>query len=290
MSISAALVKELRERTGAGMMECKKALTETSGDIDKAIENLRKAGAAKADKKAGRVAAEGVIAMALADDAKSAALVEVNCETDFVAKDENFQAFVKQLIEQIMQAAPADMQALSQLSVSGTTVDSLRENLIAKIGENIQVRRFERMTSDALIGMYQHGSRIGVLVELKGGDAELAKDIAMHIAASKPLCVSKADVPAKVIAKEKKIFAAQAKESGKPDEIIEKMIGGKIKKFLNEVTLLGQGFVKDPDTTIAKLLKSKQAQVLSFVRYEVGEGIEKKKENFADEVMAQVKN
>lgn len=294
MSITAALVKELRERTGAGMMECKKALTETDGDIDLAIENLRKAGAAKADKKADRVAAEGVIAMQLAADGKAAALIEVNCETDFVAKDANFNAYVEQLISQIMLANPADIDALNKLSVAGdsaqTTLAGLREALVGKIGENIQVRRFLRLETEHLIGLYQHGARIGVLVELKGGDADLAKDIAMHIAASRPLCVNESQLPAGVLEKEKEIFAAQARESGKPDNIIEKMIGGKIRKFVNEVTLLGQAFVKDPDTTIEKLLKSKQAEVLNFVRYEVGEGIEKKKENFADEVMAQVKD
>ncbi len=293
MSITAALVKELRDRTGAGMMECKKALTETDGDIDQAIENLRKAGAAKADKKASRIAAEGIIAIEISADAKSGVILEVNSETDFVAKDDSFKTLVTKIASRILVSNPANVDELNSLALSDddkTTVDEAREALIGKIGENIQVRRFMRFSTDHTLGMYQHGLKIGVVVEMKGGDIALAKDIAMHIAASRPLCINESQVPKDELEKEKIIFTAQAKESGKPDNIIEKMIAGKIKKFINEVTLLGQSFVKDPDTNIAKLLESKNAEVVSFICYEVGQGIEKKKENFAEEVMAQVKD
>ena len=291
MAISAALVKELRERTSAGMMECKKALVETNGDIEAAVEYLRKAGMAKADKKADRTAAEGLIIIETSGDAKKAAMVEVNCETDFVAKDDNFQKFAKEVAAIVLNKAPADLEALLATTMQGgESVQDTIKGLIAKIGENMSVRRFTIVESSAgTIGSYSHGSRIGVLVDINGGDAELAKDIAMHIAASKPVCVSADQVPAELIDKEKEIFSAQAAESGKPADIIEKMVAGRINKFLKEVTLLGQPFVKDPDSTIEKLLKSKGANVSSFNRFEVGEGIEKKQENFADEVMAQVK-
>ena len=290
MAISAALVKELRERTSAGMMECKKALVETDGDIEAAVEYLRKSGMAKADKKADRTAAEGLIVIETSGDGKQAAMVEVNCETDFVAKDDNFQNFAKEVATIVLNNTPADLDALMASKMqSGESVQDTIKGLIAKIGENMSVRRFIKHQSTDVLGSYLHGSRIGVLVETKGGDVELAKDIAMHIAASKPVCVSSEQVSPELIEKEKEIFSAQAAESGKPADIIEKMVSGRISKFLKEITLLGQPFVKDPDTTIEKLLKAKGAQVIAFSRFAVGEGIEKKQENFADEVMAQVK-
>ena len=290
MAISAALVKELRERTSAGMMECKKALVETDGDIEAAVEYLRKSGMAKADKKADRTAAEGLIVIETSGDGKQAAMVEVNCETDFVAKDDNFQNFAKEVATIVLNNTPADLDALMASKMqSGESVQDTIKGLIAKIGENMSVRRFIKHQSTDVLGSYLHGSRIGVLVETKGGDVELAKDIAMHIAASKPVCVSSEQVSPELIEKEKEIFSAQAAESGKPADIIEKMVSGRISKFLKEITLLGQPFVKDPDTTIEKLLKAKGARVIAFSRFAVGEGIEKKQENFADEVMAQVK-
>ncbi len=292
MAISAAMVKELRERTGAGMMDCKRMLTETNGDMDAAIDLMRKSGAAKADKKAGRIAAEGRVMISLTDDKKEGAIVEVNCETDFVAKDENFISFTNAVAAQCLSDKPADVDALSDLPLdSGESIGETRANLVAKIGENIKVRRFELINAvdaDAEISYYQHGERIGVSVVLKGGDDTLGKDIAMHIAASRPICVSENEVPAEVLEKEKEILIAQAKDSGKPMEIIEKMIQGRMRKYLAEVTLLGQPFVKDADQTVAQLLKASGAEVISFVRYEVGEGIEKKQEDFASEVMAQV--
>ncbi|MFQ5469578.1 MAG: translation elongation factor Ts [Gammaproteobacteria bacterium] len=290
MAITAALVKELRERTGSGMMECKKTLVETNGDIEAAIELMRKTGLAKADKKAGRTAAEGVIVMNISDDGKSAALVEVNCETDFVAKGDDFTSFANAVLEAVQANNPADVNALNELVLSdGKTVTIVRQELVAKLGENINVRRFATVNSESgVIGGYLHGTRIGVLVDLDGGQPDLAKDVAMHVAASKPLAISDKDVPADVIEKEKEIFSEQAAESGKPAEIIEKMVSGRIRKFLAEITLDGQAFVKDPDITVGKLLKDAGAQVNSMLRFEVGEGIEKKEENFADEVMAQV--
>jgi len=290
MAITAALVKELRERTGAGMMECKKFLTETEGNIDVAIETMRKAGMAKADKKAGRVAAEGLAKIKSSDDNKNAIILEVNSETDFVTKGDDFIGFVDSIADCVLANKPADIETLLNLPLaSGTSVENTRKELIAKIGENMNVRRFEIIENADVIGTYQHGERIGVMVELEGGDVALGKDIAMHIAASKPVCIAEADVPAEALAKEREIFSAQAAESGKPDNIIEKMVEGRIKKYLKEVTLLGQPFVKDPDQTIEQLLKSNNASVKRFVRFEVGEGIEKKEENFADEVMAQIK-
>jgi elongation factor Ts len=291
MAISAALVKELRERTSAGMMECKKALVETNGDIEAAVEYLRKAGMAKADKKADRTAAEGLIVIETSGDGKKAAMVEVNCETDFVAKDDNFQSFAKEAASIVLNASPADLESLMATKMqNGDSVQDTIKGLIAKIGENMSVRRFVIMeSSEGSIGSYSHGSRIGVLVDMTGGDTELAKDIAMHVAASKPVCVSAEQVSPDLIEKEKEIFSAQAAESGKPPEIVEKMVSGRINKFLKEITLLGQPFVKDPDSTVEKLLKDKNAAVVAFSRFEVGEGIEKKQDNFADEVMAQVK-
>ena len=244
MAITAALVKELRERTGAGMMECKKILTETDGDIDSAIEELRKRGAAQADKKAGRIAAEGTI-VTLVEGNKGAA-VEVNSETDFSAKDEFFVTFSKQVANAVLTNNPADLEALSSSAIeSGGTVEEARQALISKIGENIGVRRFEILEADEneVVGSYQHGNKISVLVKLAGGNADLAKDIAMHVAASKPVCVSADDVPSELLDKEREIFAAQAADSGKPAEIMEKMVEGRIRKYLNEVTLLGQAFV-----------------------------------------------
>ena len=292
MAITAALVKELRERTGAGMMECKKALVETDGDIDAAIEHMRKTGLTKADKKAGRTAAEGLVAIKTSNDGKQAAIVEVNCETDFVAKGDDFKNFVDAIAQRVLDKQPADVEALLAMSLSdddATSIEDVRKTMIAKLGENMSVRRFELITGQGSLASYMHGARIGVVVDVAGGDETLGKDIAMHIAASRPVCVSENEVPQEDIEKEKEIFSAQAAESGKPADIIEKMVSGRIKKFLKEVTLLGQPFVKDPDQTVEQLLKGAGAKVHHFVRFEVGEGIEKKQENFADEVMAQVK-
>ncbi len=293
MAITAALVKELRERTGAGMMECKKTLVETDGDIDAAIEQMRKSGMAKADKKAGRTAAEGLVAIKVTPDGKTGAIVEVNCETDFVTKGEDFQTLVDNVANRVLKDKPADLDTLMALPISdtdNTSIEDTRKTLIAKIGENMAVRRFEVIEARGKLSHYMHGSRIGVLIDIEGGDEQLGKDLAMHIAASRPVCVSEEHVPSDVIQKEKDIFSAQAAESGKPAEIIEKMVEGRIKKFMKEVTLLGQSFVKDPDQTVEQLLKSAGATVHQFVRYEVGEGIEKKQENFAEEVMAQAKS
>ena len=290
MAITAALVKELRERTGAGMMECKKALVEMNGDIEAAAEHMRKTGMAKADKKAGRAAAEGLVVIKTSDDGKTAAIVEVNCETDFVAKDDNFRNFVDAIADKVLAAKPADLDGLLALPLAdGASVEESRKALIARIGENMNVRRFTIIEAKGKLASYMHGTRIGVVVDLEGDSDELGKDIAMHIAASKPVCVDESGVSPDLIAKEKEIYTAQAQESGKPAEIIEKMVMGRVQKFLKEVTLLGQPFVKDPDQTVEKLLKGANAKVASFVRYEVGEGLEKKSENFAEEVMAQVK-
>jgi len=292
MTISASQVKELRERTGLGMMECKQALVEAKGDDELAIEILRKRAGAKVEKKAARTAAEGIISIFVNDDRKVAGMVEVNSETDFVAKEEKFQAFAAAVAERVAKAAPADIEALRQQPLrtgANETVAKAREALVSTMGENINVRRFVRLQTDGHIGSYIHGRRIGVIVELDGGDEGLARDIAMHVAASRPEFVSKGDVPEPLIAKEREIFIAQAKESGKPDDIIEKMVDGRINKYLNEISLLGQPFVKDPDITVEKLLKGGRAAVKGFYRYEVGEGIEKAACDFASEVMAQVK-
>ncbi len=289
MAITASLVKELRERTGAGMMECKKALVESDGDIEAAAELMRKSGAAKADKKAGRVAADGAIKIRVADDGKKAAIVEINSETDFVAKDDNFQAFADAVTDVVFENEPADVPALMEIGMaSGESVEEARQALIAKIGENIQVRRFDVVKTDNAMVSYQHGARIGVVVDSDAA-SETARDIAMHIAAVKPMYIQESDVPADVVEKEKGILIAQAESSGKPAEIIEKMIQGRLKKYLAEITLLGQPFVKDPDQTVAKLLSASGASVKHFIRFEVGEGIEKVQEDFAAEVMAQVK-
>ena len=291
MQITASMVKELRERTGSGMMECKKALQEAEGNLDVAIENMRKSGLAKADKKSGRVAAEGRVVIEISDDGKSAAVVEVNCETDFVSGGDDFLSFVTAIAKTALANQPADIAALSEMTLDGSseTIEEARKTKIAKIGENMQLRRFELLKSeDGSFGSYLHGSRMGVLVEMTNGNDELIKDVAMHIAASNPLCVSESDVPADVLEKEKDILRAQALESGKPADIVEKMLTGRVRKYLAEITLLGQSFVKDPDKTVETLLADAGATVNNFVRYEVGEGIEKKQENFADEVMAQL--
>ncbi|MET0089298.1 MAG: translation elongation factor Ts [Candidatus Thiodiazotropha sp.] len=293
MAITASQVKELRERTGAGMMECKKALVEADGDIDAAIEQMRKSGQAKAAKKAGRIAAEGLISLSFNDGNTQAAMVEVNCETDFVAKDENFTSFAKAVAERVLAGGASDVEALMELSLhegEDTTVNQAREALIAKLGENMNVRRFASFqASSGTLVSYLHGVRIGVVLELEGGNEELGRDLAMHIAATNPVCLSEDQMPQDLLDKEREIVAAQASESGKPEEIVAKMVDGRMRKFLAENTLLGQAFVKDPDTTVEKLLKSNGAKVLQFQRFEVGEGIEKKQENFAEEVMAQAK-
>jgi elongation factor Ts len=284
--MSATLVKELRERTGLGLLECKKALAAADGDVDKAIEELRKSSGMKAAKKAGRTAADGVVATRIADDGSFGLVVEVNSETDFVARDENFLGFVGKVLDAAFDGKQTDVAAL----MAGD-LESDREALVQKIGENIGVRRIELVeAAEGVVGAYVHGNnRIAVLVELKGGDQDLAKDVAMHVAAVNPQVVAPEDMPEDVVAKEKDIFTAQAQESGKPPEIIEKMIGGRIKKFLAENSLVEQAFVKDPDVTVGKLVSGAGATVASFVRFEVGEGIEVEKVDFADEVAAQLK-
>ncbi len=290
MEITAALVKELRERTGSGMMECKKALVEAKGDIDAAAEAMRKSGAAKADKRAGKIAAEGVIV--IETDGKRAALVEVNCETDFVARGNEFCNFAQTVAQRALKSQPSSVEVLLALPFKdsdSTDINTVRQELIARIGENISVRRCAHFATAGHIGAYLHGNRIGVVVEIEGGDATLAKDIAMHIAAAKPVCMSPADVSAELVAKEREIFTAQAADSGKPAAIIEKMVEGRIKKFLAEVTLLGQPFVKNPDLSVEKLLEQAKAKAIRFERFEVGEGIEKKSGDFVSEVMAQAR-
>ncbi len=290
MSITASMVKELREITGAGMMECKKALVETDGNLEVAIENMRKSGAAKAAKKSGRVAADGIIKVAASEDRKTAVLVEVNCETDFVAKDESFLSFTDHVVEAALANKTNDVESLMAVEVNGKTLELLRTELVAKIGENVQVRRVQVIeNTDGAVGFYSHGKNIGVVVSASGADDELIKDLAMHVAAANPEYLSEEQVPAAQLEKEKEILIAQAQDSGKPAEIIEKMVGGRIRKYLAEITLKGQAFVKDPDVTIEKLLKAKNADVVEFIRFEVGEGIEKKVDNFVEEVMAQAR-
>jgi elongation factor Ts len=286
MNITADSVKQLRERTGAGMMECKKALVETQGNLDAAAELMRKNGLTKADKKASRVAAEGTVAVERAGH--SAALVEVNCETDFVARSDEFQQFARQVAAAALAAAPATLDALLALG-EGTTLDETRRALIAKIGENIAVRRFIRLEAPGALGAYTHGSRIGSLVALQGGDEALARDLAMHVAAVNPAYIDAEEVPAEVLGKERDILTEQTKGEKKPPDIIAKMVEGRLRKYLAEITLMGQPFVKDPDTTVEKLVKKSGAKILQFVRYEVGAGIEKKQDDFVGEVMAQVK-
>jgi elongation factor Ts len=290
MSITADTVKQLRERTGAGMMECKKALVETGGDLDAAAELMRKQGLAKADKKATRIAAEGVIAVERSADGLVAAMVEVNCETDFVARGDDFRGFAKAVASRAVAARPQTLDALLQVKLDGTeTIEERRRSLVAKIGENIGVRRFALLATPQFLGAYAHGTRIGALVAVKGGDAQLAHDLAMHVAASNPRYLSQREVPAEVIAKEREILSEQAQGEGKPPEIVAKMVEGRLRKSLGEITLLGQPFVKDPDMTVEKLLKGAGAQVVAFERFEVGAGIEKKQEDYVAEVMAQVK-
>ncbi len=291
MAITAALVKDLRERTGAGMMDCKRALTETNGDMEAAIDLMRTSGAAKAAKKSGRVAAEGLVKVNISDDNKTATILEVNSETDFVTKGDDFINFVNTLGELALKTKPADIEEfLTQTLDNGDSLDKAREDIVAKVGENVSIRRVKTVAVDSgVIGAYKHGERIAVLAVLEGGDETLAKDIAMHIAATRPECVTEDQLDIALLEREKAIFVEQARESGKPENIIEKMIGGRMKKFVNEVTLYGQAFVKDPDITVSALAKASNAEVISFIRYEVGEGIEKKEENFADEVAAQMK-
>ena len=289
MNITAEIVKQLRERTGAGMMECKKALVETGGDLDGAAELMRKQGLAKADKKSARIAAEGVVAIERSADGRAAAMVEVNCETDFVAREQDFATFSSAVAARALSVRPASLEALLEASLGVETVDARRRALVAKIGENITVRRFVVLESPQHLGAYTHGTRIGALVALKGGTAELAKDLAMHVAASNPRYLSVQQVPAEVMAKEREILTEQARGEGKPPEIVAKMVEGRLRKSLGEITLLGQPFVKDPDVTVEKLLKGAGAEVVRFERFEVGAGIEKKQENFVEEVMAQVK-
>ncbi len=287
--ITAGMVKELREKTDAPMMECKKALAEAGGDLAKAEEILRIKLGNKASKAATRVAAEGVVAVHIAPDGKNGAMIEINCETDFVAKNEDFLAFAAALAELAASQRPADVEALSRLPLKGATVEESRKTLVGKIGENMTIRRFARMTAQGRLASYIHGgSKIGVLVDVAGGDEALARDLAMHIAASKPVALSVANVPAELVQKERSIAAAKAAESGKPANIVEKMVEGSVQKFLREVTLLGQPFVKDDKQSVEQLLKSKGASVAGFALYMVGEGIEKKKDDFVSEVMAQV--
>jgi elongation factor Ts len=289
MNITADAVKQLRERTGAGMMECKKALVETKGDLDAAADLMRKQGLAKADKKASRVAAEGVVVVEKSADAKTAALAEINCETDFVARESDFRAFAQAVAAVTLAGKPATLEALLGAKLAGgETVEEKRRSLIAKIGENISVRRFTVLSAIDHLGAYVHGTRIGALVAVKGGDAALAHDLAMHVAASNPRYLNQAQIPADVVAKERSILTEQAQGEGKPPEIVAKMVEGRLRKSLGEITLAGQAFVKDPDVTIEKLLKGAKAEVIAYERFEVGAGIEKKQEDFVAEVMAQV--
>ena len=296
MNITADAVKQLRERTGAGMMECKKALVETQGNLDSAAELMRKQGLAKADKKAARVAAEGVIVIEHAPDGQAAAMVEINCETDFVARESDFRAFSQAVAAKALEARPASLEALLEQRLDdGETIDERRRALIAKIGEKLSVRRFAVLSTAGQAGAgqisaYLHGTRIGALVATLGGDATLAHDIAMHVAASNPKYLSLAEVPAQIVAKEREILTEQAMGEGKPPQIVAKMVEGRLRKSLGEITLSGQAFVKDPDQTIEKLLTSAKASVQAFERFEVGAGIEKKQDDFVAEVMAQVKS
>jgi len=286
MTVSASVVRELRERTGVGMMECKKALVEVNGDIEAAQELLRKRGQAKADKKAGRIAAEGRVVLAEGAGG-TAVLVEVNCETDFVAKDGGFEGLCNLVAGLAVEQRPADLDALLALKTpAGTTIEEARRELVAKVGENINIRRFSLVEPAGELGSYLHGTRIGVVVDVTGGDADLRRDLAMHIAASNPQYVSADDVPEEMKAKEREIFSAQAAQENKPPEIVAKMVEGRLRKYLGEISLLGQPFVKDPDTSVEKLLKKQGATIKRFVRLEVGEGIEKKVENIAEAVKA----
>lgn len=288
-AITASLVMELRQRSGAGMMDCKKVLIATGGDIEQAILELRKSG--QASKKADRIAAEGIVAIAQSADKRTATIVEINSETDFAARAEGFVTFANNVAQTALKTAAANVEILSSEVLFGgqDTIEQARQELVSVIGENIKLRRLAQVHSDDVVGVYLHGSRIGVVVALKNGDEALAKDIAMHIAAARPMVVSRDQVSADAIANEREVFTAQARESGKPQDIIDKMIEGRINKFVDEVCLLGQPFVKNPDVKVGQYLKDKQAEVISFTRFEVGEGIEKKEDNFVEEVMAQVR-
>ena len=289
MSVTAEAVRQLRERTGAGMMECKRALVETGGDLDAAAELMRKQGLAKADKKAARVAAEGVIVVERGADGRAAAMVEINCETDFVAREQDFRNFAADLARLTLAGRVVDVPALLAAELAaGESVDERRRALVAKIGENISVRRCVVLESSGVLGAYAHGSRIGALVAIQGGSAALAHDLAMHVAASNPRYISAGEVPPEVVAKEREILTEQARKQGKSPEILAKMVEGRLRKALNEIVLFGQPFVKDPDQSVEKLLKSAGATVLRFERFEVGAGIEKKPQDFVAEVMAQV--
>ena len=289
MTISAALVKELRERTGAGMMDCKKALIQSNGDIEQGIELLRTLGVASAEKKSGRIAAEGAIVQLVSGDRSLGVLVEINCETDFVAKDNSFKEYATAVAQCLLAGDQNTMKELEESELHpDISVNQARQELISKIGENISVRRFDKLRSpDGLVAGYLHGGRIGVLVSMSECDVELGKDIAMHIAASRPICVTEDDVPEEVIEAERSIFVAQAKESGKSDDIVARMVDGKLKKFMKENTLLGQDYVKDPDITVGTLIASANAKVCEMLRYEVGEGLEKRDDDFVAEVIAQ---
>ncbi len=287
MAVTAAMVKELRQTTGAGMMDCKKALSETDGNMEDAIEFLRKKGMAGADKKAGRVAAEGIIAIAISEDGKKGVIAEVNCETDFVAKGDEFKSWANEVAAIALATGNFDVEALmNETMASGKTIDITRREMIAKIGENMSVRRLQTIESEGSIGQYQHGEKIGVVVAMTGGDDALVRDVAMHVAAVNPSCISADDVDQAMLEKERKFQIEQASTSGKPAEIIEKMIEGRMRKYLQEITLLGQGFVKDPDTSVEKLLKTNNATVTNFIRLEVGDGIVVETLDFAEEVAA----
>ena len=290
MNITLAMIRQLRDATGAGIMECKKALVAAEGDHTSAIEILRKAGQAKAAKKSTRVAAEGLITVRISPSHKTATLLEVNCETDFVAKDKQFREFCDIAADATLDASVNTIADLEDFTHTTMKIKDLCLSLTAKLGENIKIRRFDKINRQGdLLASYNHGNRIGVLVDMKGGDAEVAKDMAMHIAAAKPLYLDERQIPPELLAKEQEILTVQTKQSGKPDHLIDKIVTGKLRKYLNEITLLGQAFVKDTDQTVMQKLKTHSASILTFIRYEIGEGIERKQENFAEEVMAQVK-
>jgi elongation factor Ts len=287
MSISASMVKELRLRTGSGMMECKKALIETNGDLEKAVEVMRKAGLASADKKSSRTAAEGLVYIISSNDNKKALVVEINSETDFVSKGDDFVDFVKLCAQTAFNNSIHDVKELVNIATDGVMIEQKRQELIAKVGENIQIRRILLKESENnFIFSYKHGTKIAVLIEIDQNDATLGKSLSMHIAANKPICVDKKDVSESLLAKEKEILMAQAQESGKPADIVEKMVQGRLQKYLSEITLLGQNYLMDNEQKVVDVLKNANTNVLSFARFEVGEGIEKRKENFADEVAA----
>ena len=289
MPVTAKMVKELRDRTGAGMMDCKKALVEVGGDIEKAAQFLRERGSANADKKAGRITADGKIAQHISSDSKYGVLVEINCETDFVARDASFVAFASEVADYIAENRPDSLQSLLDgVLTSGERIEAAKNSLISVIGENISVRRFETVqTVSGTVYGYLHGQKIGVLISVVGGSGELGRDLAMHIAASNPIAIDESGISREELDREKKIFLTQAEESGKPKTVIEKIVEGKIKKYINEKTLLGQQFVKDTEITVGDLLERHNAQVEGFTRYELGEGLEKRNEDFVGEVLAQ---